>query len=375
MNDTTNAAAQPHLPHGGSEDETLLKNVVDFLGIMYSNKSIVGDENRQMDGAHSIPASGTAGHRLSTRASLYKRALGTVQPSHAATKNTVPPGGTTKDGVQRPKSAGENDYIGQLLDHLVRTYSTQRIPDDLAVSRGERRANPVSNSDRKNAAAQLSSLQNIPDDIDMSIFVNQTLDCFLRPGTQPNSAGSILSALEMDTNFAKLLSFETRSNLQYTMDEIDDKTETLKPMFVGKQAMFKSMGSAQKSESSDHSSNNVCATKIPLPCLSTTQKGCAAGTGSVLPPSQSMTLDSKAFDLSHPSDTFNELAKGGGTSLRSRRGAHGEPSFSDHVDMSTSMNALMSQEALSRNILLALEQQLRGYIVSAYHTKHKRFGT
>ncbi|CCW65208.1 unnamed protein product [Phytomonas sp. EM1] len=383
-NPTVTAPAHSNFSHGGREGETLLKNVVDLLSVMYGNKSIVGEDKQEPHGVHAVSAPGSAGHRLSTRASLYKRTLRTLQLSHTATETTVPIGGPLADEVAKAKSVGENDYIGQLLDYLVRTYSTQRTSDDSAVARDERWTNYILNSGEKSALAQFGSLRNTQrNNIDMSNFVNHTLDTFLRPGTQLNSTCSMLSNLEMDTNFANLLSFHTKSNLQNNMDELEEMTETLKPMFVGQQAMFKSIGSTPKDESNDSSLSTLCTMRMPKPYLTISQKGCASGTGSVPPSSQSMTLDSKALDLCHGRDTFDDLPAGGGARSSflpepiaapcAARADGGEHTLPNRVEECPLLSELVRQEVLSRNILLALEQQLRGYIVSAYNTKIEAF--
>ncbi|CCW71617.1 unnamed protein product [Phytomonas sp. Hart1] len=363
MDDTTTVAANSSAPNGGSENETLLQNMVDFLGVMYGNKKILQKEKKTPNATHTDQVEESTKRCLSKRANIYKKSLGALQPFFDSTEKIPPQEVSVAKEMKRSKSAGENDYVGRLLNHLVRTYSTQMDLDDGVVAGGEGRKNSIINGDEKRASNGFLSSGNISKkNIDMLNFVNQTLDGFLRPNARQRSAVSMLSELEMDTNFSRLLSFHTHSNLQNNIDDLDKTTEPLKPKFIGEQAIFKSIRSFTKSKSNNLPACQSLAKEILQSNLPSIRRGISTVGKSACRALQSLTLDSKQLNKLRRSVSWNNSSEDKKTrSLSSLNG----------VDLCVSMNELMNQEELSRNIFLALEQQLRDYIISAYGIKKK----
>lgn len=396
------AASRPVKPRTGQKDDGAFRqNMTDFLTVMYG------------DGASS-----TAGEGKSIP--LTPKLRGSAPPPPAVAKGplvkSVPATAAT------PGMYG-GDRIDTLVDSLARAYSRRTTPNGAEMQgAAPLEDNPfeskrTGNYRRAVASPRLSIRSTNADAADVSVFVSQALDSFIGPNglraPKMTSTRSVLSSLGLDDNFMKLLSFGTSSNLR--RDEEEEET-VMEPMYIGEQAMFQSVGNRRQ--------NEISVSKTmrghfppPLPNESSIPAATAAAAGK----GRSAAFNTNNTGLSLDSGEVKRTARGGGpsvsppratarramneksiacgASLDSRALGFGAAQKDDSDDswadvdkrdaqlnaganpvvsttralldysknkgtMTKAMSDLMEEEQLKRNVAMAVEQQLRGYIIS-----------
>lgn len=412
-------------------DADFRQNMVDFLGVMYGDKAEGGGAATAT--ATATATAGTAPPIPTTapraRASMYRNAVAAPQAqpvspdgNAGARKGPQIRGNTTATavpiGARATGGSSGGDGIDKLVDHLVRAYSSRMgagnerglgIDDggEVPISYiGGRRRGPITARRGANEA-------------EVNDFVSQALDSFLGPigssrnANQLQSAKSILSTIGMDENFANLLSFKTHSNLPSGGVDSEESAQ-LQPMYIGEQAMFrsvqgndvsisKSMGvmrgvipPATGDGGADSGRANRAAGKPPVARASArvavdlekSLDSDRAG-GAALNCDKSFTLDSRALAGGEDSDdswanvdaeatklTKQErekqarkaAAERGGANMGRSSGAlvNSTRSLLGLAKVRTAIVELVEEEALSRNVVAALEQQLRGYFAAAH---------
>lgn len=260
---TPRAIPKSRLPTSNKDDVAFLQSMADFLTAMYGDRTTgsgAGDTTENPVGG------GAAGGNRSS-ASRGGKGRGDISRAQCSASPHFPPSGA-KGPLVKGLTANSSrhttgDRIDTLVDTLVRAYSRQATS-----SRGDFQGttgsldddNPISynrprhqNYRRAVASPRLargsgaSSGNGGADTNEVSVFVSQAMDSFIGPGGLRQqglpSTRSVLSSLGVDKNIFGLMSFQTKSNMQdVDAVEDDDEDTKLEPIYVGQQALFKSVG-------------------------------------------------------------------------------------------------------------------------------------
>lgn len=378
------------------------QNMSDFLTVMY------GAEGKNVASTTKPPiASGGKDNPLShNRASMYKSAAGNTSSrgsGGAVMKGPLVKGKTAHDGA---------DNIDTLVDHLVRAYSRKSTGNGFGGTGGGVGDAPVSYGNRTTVSPG-SYRHRQGQSSEVSDFVSQALDGFL-DNTSLSSKKSMLSSLGVDQNFAKLLSFHPNSNM---INEDDDSDNSLlEPRKIGEQAMFKSIGSRlQQPDASISKSVEMRGIIPPPPSGEEVMTGLSAPKAKARANTNDMSLNSaqltapkrpaqpKGKSLARPM-SLDSRALGGhleaddswgdvdaeAAELEKKEkakveaaavpaapaGAHNGkgPAVSnmrslmnyskERAALTEAIAKLEEEEELNRNVTIAVEKQLRGYLVT-----------
>ncbi|KAK7195142.1 hypothetical protein NESM_000438300 [Novymonas esmeraldas] len=426
---------------GASRDDAadFRQSMADFLTVMYGDKTA--------SGAVGAGAKGGAGEPGASRPAPL---AGRAPPPPLASPRTGAPGNTgplTKGLTANSGAHPQGDRIDTLVESLVRAYSRRAIsargdlhsstaaaPDDEAPITYQRPRQ--ANYRRAVASPRLShGGGSAHDNNEVSVFVSQAMDNILGPGGMRGGQGlssnrSILSSLGLDKNLFNLMQFQTHSSLQNVVVEGEDSDTVLEPMYVGEQALFRSVGTRPNMNDVSVSKSmrgfgppappgtgkdtRLNATLAPLrgasggphptsggptpappkaavgwtrkPSLDSDEVKNAAGVGARGSSGKGateavcMSLDSKALGRADgvdgdADDSWGEVPATGSPAKATDSG--GRPpvvssarSLLDYSKARASaavqrvFGALLDEEQLKRDVVIAVEHQLRGYITS-----------
>ncbi|CAJ1031280.1 hypothetical protein, conserved [Leishmania lindenbergi] len=428
------------------------QNMADFLMVMYGDKTasgVVGADEK--DGAPH--AKGKAGPGESRIPGALLEA-GREPPWRAGSSRSV--SSRSKGPLVKGLTAnsGRNpqvDRIDTLVESLVRAYSrrTTSARGEFQGIPGVDDDNPItyngphpSSCRRALTSPRLSHGNSIGTGSghtdEVSAFVGQALDNILNPGGILGQGAvsnlSMLSSLRLDRNLFDLMPFQTQSNLQNVITEEEDSGTMLKPMYVGEQAMFRSVGT--RPSITDISVSKSMRGMIPAAppesgkghYLNTTQAPLSGDSGgpprssggpSLCPPKQTlgdkkrsldsevmenafvnqrgsgalggdaknksivhcMSLDSKVLGRAvgaddeddswgdEPAGILATKAKDSGSSGidSSARSLLDYSRARANVTLQKALGTLQVEEQLKRDVVIAVEHQLCGYITSLEH--------
>ncbi|KPI90315.1 hypothetical protein ABL78_0542 [Leptomonas seymouri] len=238
------------------DDTAFRQNMSDFLSVMYGDRTGNSGTGTASAGMPTTANGGSAGasHNVAQKS--------VTSPSHRRGSSHLSPsevkGPLVKGLTANGSRYGTEDHIDTLVNTLVRAYSRQTISSrsDFHGSSGgpdDDNANMYNRSRQQNyrravASSRLGQGSGYGgiETKEVSVFVSQAMDSFIGPGGLLQqglpSTRSVLSSLGVDKNIFRLMSFKTNSNMQ-DVDTVEDSLGTkLEPMYVGEQAMFKSVG-------------------------------------------------------------------------------------------------------------------------------------
>jgi hypothetical protein len=265
------------------DDAAFRQSMADFLTVMYGDRKT----NTGGDGTNATAGKGRDdGSRTSTTAG-GATAKGNIPKVQRSGSPHLPPSGVKGPLVKGLTANGSRqatgDRIDTLVDTLVRAYSlqvTSSRSDFHGTSGSPDDDNPISynrprNQNYRRAVASprlgrgsgAGSGHSGVDTNEVSLFVSQAMDGFIGPaGLRQQglpSTRSVLSSLGVDKNVFGLMSFQTKSNMQ-EVDAAEDESDTkLEPMYVGEQALFKSVGT--RPNMNDISVSKSMRGVIPVP--------------------------------------------------------------------------------------------------------------
>lgn len=286
----TTAAGATGAANPKQDDNAFKQSMADFLTVMYGDRTAAPPPTS---------SAGAAGKERSGG-----QVSGDIPKSQRSGSPHLPPSGVKGPLVKGLTASGSNgsssrqapgDRIDTLVDTLVRAYSRQATSsrgDFHGTSGGPEEENPISyNRPRNNnyrravASPRLgrgSGANSGTDTNEVSLFVSQAMDSFIGPGGLRQhglpSTRSVLSSLGVDKNMFGLMSFHTRSNMQ-DVDTVEEESETkLEPMYVGEQALFRSVGA--RPNMNDVSISKSMRGVIPAPSIiDEARNGGASGAG------------------------------------------------------------------------------------------------
>ncbi|KAG5497523.1 hypothetical protein JKF63_03787 [Porcisia hertigi] len=437
--------------HGAAGDEAVdfRQSMTDFLTMLYGEKTVSGAARSEGNDS----ASNTKGKTTSAGESGIPDAPLPVKRVSLPFMNSSRGASSSRKGpVVRGLTANsghhtQGDRIDTLVNSLMRAYSRRSasarsdfhstsVPDDdhPVLYSSPRQCNfwRVSASPRL-GPGKAGATFNANDDDEVSVFVSQAIDNIFGPaairGQRAASNLSILSSLGLDKNLFDLMSFQAQSNLQNAMAGEEDSDSVLQPVYVGEQAVFRSLGTPpNKDVSISHSMRGMIPPALHGPenydCLDTTQTPLHAGIrgrqrfsgnsgflrqltrDSVLSPDgdggivdagtepqggrdmkgdakarimgRCMSLDSKSLRATGGEDFEDDSWGDGPAGILAVKGrssgssaalssSHGHlPGSKPRAKGSTqqALGALQDEEKLKRDIMIAVERQLCGYITS-----------
>lgn len=456
------ALSVPRVFHGAARDEAadFRQNMADFLTVMYGDKTASGVVGTDEKGVGAPHASGKAFvAEPDIPAALLAAESG--PPPRVSSSGGVPPGSKgplVKGLTANSRRHSQGDHIDTLVESLVRAYSRRTTsargefqgttgPDDdrpiiynVARQSNYCRAQASPRLSRGNGAGTGSGHNN-----EVSVFVSQAMGNILSPGGIRGQGAvsnrSILSSLGLDRNLFNLMPFQTQSNLENVTEEEDSDT-LLEPVYVGKQAMFRSVGTRPNiSDISVSKSMRGVMSSAPRECgknghLNTTQaplRGDSGGprrssgitaplwqrqglgkskqsldTVEVMDKSRanqrggsgagcstknrnatlSMSLDSKALGKAGGADEEDDSWSDEPAGTLATKVMEGESpaivssarSLLDYcktradVTLQKALGALQDEEQLKRDVVIAVEHQLRMYIHSLERAERPKKG-
>ncbi|KAG5471928.1 hypothetical protein CUR178_02593 [Leishmania enriettii] len=253
----------PKPSHGAARDEAadFCRNMADFLTVMYGDKTVrgvVGSDGKQ-DARHADAEAGSGESDAPVELLASRRG----PPPYVSSSCGVSPRGKgplVKGGTIISGQRSQSDHIGTLVESLVRAYSRRAtsMRGDFQGTTGPDDDNPITYCGSRPSHCRRAPASPRPSygsgagtgsghgGEEVSTFVSQAMDNILGPGgirgQRAVSNLSILSSLGLDKNFSNLMHFPTRSSLQNAIAEAEDSDAVLQPMYVGEQAMFRSVG-------------------------------------------------------------------------------------------------------------------------------------
>lgn len=415
-------APKPRQGGATTRDDTtdFRQSMADFLTVMYGDKTASTAVGAGGKDGGSPPA------KAKSAAVDGKPAPGAPAPAGRGPRpSTVVPSSTGPQVKGLTANAGHplphGDRIDTLVETLVRAYSrktnsargdfhgTVGADDDpIVYNRG--RTNNYRRAMASPRASRASGLGG-HDANEVSVFVSQAMDNILGPGGAVSSNRSVLSSLGLDKNFTQLMSFQTKSNLNDVVQDEEDSDTVLEPMYVGEQALFRSVGTRPNMNDISVSKSMrgmipplpappggggpVMPTRRPsaltddkmsLDSAEVLKKASGANTRAAggVPRANAMqrgaalvmSLDSKALGGAGggEDDSWGDEPAG---ALAAKAAEAGSPavvssarSLLDYsrarasATVQKALDALEDEEQLKRDVVIAVEHQLRGYIVS-----------
>ncbi|AYU81238.1 hypothetical protein LdCL_310010700 [Leishmania donovani] len=256
-----NSPSVPRVFHGAASDEAadFRQNMADFLTVMYGDKTasgVVGIDEKSVGAPHAkgkafVAESGIPAALLAAESGPLPRvsSSGGVSPGSK--------GPLVKGLTANSRRHSQGDHIDTLVESLVRAYSrrTTSARGEFQGTTGPDDDRPITynvarqtNYCRTQASPRLSRGNGVGagsgHNHEVSVFVSQAMGNILSPGGIRGQGAvsnrSILSSLGLDRNLFNLMPFQTRSNLENVTEE--DSDTLLEPVYVGKQAMFRSVG-------------------------------------------------------------------------------------------------------------------------------------
>lgn len=329
------------------EKTAFRQNMVDFLGTMYGD-SVPEDPPTVKEAEVS--------RKFSTKSSVGRGDVGEMFAT------TMP--------MESSRQGG--DKIDILVDKLVRAYSSKA---GMMTEGKDTGTQPVRYYTKREVSSGPQEISN---------FVSQAFDSIIPHSNSqrtPPSNRSMLTSLGLDESFAHLLSFQSRTNLVDDRDD-DKSVSAVKPLDVGDQAMFRTVV-----DRPNVSGSLEMRGPLPNPDAEATGK-LAQRYLSLMSEKSSMSLYSGATEGSERSDTWSKLdaqarAVDAGVTRTpvpplnlvtktnvSEPATHlvnGTRCVQALSRQQMIIRTLINEEELSRNVILAVEQQLRGYMEKAHH--------
>lgn len=263
--DTLYSQSSPSVPkvyHRAAHDEAadFRQNMAEFLTVMYGDKTasgVVGTDEKDVGAPHAKGKAFTG--ELDIPAALLAAESGPLpRVSSLGGVSPVGKGPLVKGLTANSRRHSQGDRIDTLVESLVRAYSRRTTS-----ARGEFQGTPGPDDDRpinynvprqnNYCRAQVSPRLSRGNGVgvgsghnnEVSVFVSQAMGNIISPGGIRGQGAvsnrSILSSLGLDRNLFNLMPFQTQSNLENVTEEEDSDT-LLEPVYVGKQAMFRSVG-------------------------------------------------------------------------------------------------------------------------------------
>ncbi|KPA73931.1 hypothetical protein ABB37_09526 [Leptomonas pyrrhocoris] len=294
--DALDNTSKPRPSAPNKDDAAFRQSMADFLTVMYGDRT----------SGSSTSAAGGGGDSGGTSVASKGKGEGagnsgadkgdTSKAQRSGSPNLPLPGakgplvkGLTANGSRQTTG----DRIDTLVDTLVRAYSRQATSsrgdfhgttggpdDDNPISYNRPRPQNYRRAVASSRQGQGGGRSGIDAD-EVSLFVSQAMDSFIGPGGLRQhglpSTRSVLSSLGVDKNVFGLISFQTRSNMQ-DVDAVEDESDTkLEPMYVGEQAMFKSVGT--RPNVNDISISKSMRGVMPAPAELTAELAKESGSG------------------------------------------------------------------------------------------------
>lgn len=268
------------------------------------------------------------------------------------------------------------DRVDQLVERLTRGYH------DRSTAVSPMRFHDTKTNDNGGAAAATESIRLMNDDsMEVTAFVCNTLDTFIEFGSPkvPVDVGFPDMDLYMDVCFARLLSFQQRPSSILPLNTAGDSDASdVKPLFVGKQATFKSITQRSSDVSSMLLRPSIAA---PLaqwnsPSSLAILGGCMSHTASPADTGLDASLDSNAVcpqgdndadDSWGDSETEQQQERCSAEVMsKSPTAASPNVNINSRFDLAKvqrdALDSLLAEERTSRCVIEAVEERIYFYI-------------